>query len=272
MNAIVSITSHKGGVGKTTTTLNLGVSLAQAGHKILLIDGDPQGSLSTAVGMKKKSEAGLYQVLHKQAQQQDVIINAKNLPLSMVHLGIDSPQAVFNLSHGTKINQLKKLARLTRSLTRNFDITLIDAANNIGSLNAVLLGCSDYVILPITCKRNAVRSLPLMLQLLARIKNRMNTNLSVLGLVLPMFDVTNPYELEVLTTLRETFPKSAFFSTLIPFTRLIEKAEIKESPISFLSDAKELKEAYDKLSFEVLQRLEYKTKGEGHDHHSEKLF
>ncbi len=272
MNAIVSITSHKGGVGKTTTALNLGVNLAQAGHRILLIDGDPQGGLSTAVGMREKSKAGLYQVLHEKAQQHDIIINAKHLPLSMVHLGTDSPQAVFNLSRGARVNQLKKLARLTRALTRSFDITLIDAAHNIGSLNTVLLGCSDYVILPITCKKNAVRSLPLMLQLLARIKDRMNANLSVLGLVLSMFDVNNPYELEVLTTLRETFPKGAFFSTLVPCTRLIEKAEIKESPISFLSEAKEVKEAYDKLSFEVLQRLEYTIKGEGHDHHFEKLF
>ncbi len=272
MNAIVSITSHKGGVGKTTTTLNLGVSLAQAGYKVLLLDGDPQGCLSTSVGMKKKSEAGLYQVLHKKARQQDVIIKARHLPLSMVHLGIHSPQEVFNLSHGSETRRLKKLSRLTRSLTRDFDITLIDVANNIGPLNVVLLGCSDSVIIPVTCKNNSVRSLPLLLQLLARIRDRMNANSSILGLVLTMFDVNNPYEFEVLTTLREVFPKRAFFSTFIPMTRLIEKAETTESPVSFLTDAKELKETYDRLSFEILQRLEYKIKGEGNDRHSEKLF
>ncbi|PIE73429.1 MAG: hypothetical protein CSA20_02975 [Deltaproteobacteria bacterium] len=272
LNSIVSITSHKGGVGKTVTTLNLGVSLAKAGHKVLLIDGDPQGNLSTAVGMKKKTEAGLYQVLHKKARQKDVVVKAKNLPLSMVHLGIDSPQGVFNLSHGTQINRLKKLAQLTRSLTQDFDITLIDTANNVGSLNTVLLGCSDSVIIPITCKSNSVRSLPLLLQLLVRIRNQLNARLSLLGLVLPMLDVNNPYELEVLTTLKETFPKGAFFATFIPLSRLIEKAEIKEAPVSFLDDAKELQEAYDKLSFEVIQRLEYKMKGNSHDDHPEKLF
>ncbi len=258
MNSIVSIASHKGGVGKTVTTLNLGVSLASAGHNVLLIDGDPQGSLSMAVGMKKKSEAGLYQVLQKKAQQEEVVVEAKSLPLSMAHLGIDSPQGVFNLSHGTQVNRLKQLAHLTQSLAQDFDITLIDTANNVGSLNAVLLGCSDSVIIPVTCKTNSVRSLPLLLKLLARIRNRMNDNLSLLGLMLPMLDVNNPYELEVLTILRETFPKGTFFSTFIPFTTLVEKAEIKATPVSFLAGTEELQKAYDKLSFEVLQRLEYK--------------
>ncbi len=272
MNSIVSITSHKGGVGKTIVTLNLGVTLARAGHNVLLIDGDPQGNLSMSIGMKKKSESGLYQVLQNKAEPKDVVIKANKLPLSMVHLGIHSPQGLFNLSHGSQIDQLKKLMHLTKSLTRNFDITLIDTANNVGSLNAVLLGCSDSVIIPVTCKNNSLRSLPLLLKLLARIRDRLNNKISLLGLVLPMLDINNPYEIEVLTTLKEAFPSGAFFSTFIPFTSLVEKAEIKEAPLSFLADAEALQKAYEKLSHEVIQRLEYTMKGDNDDDHPEEIF
>ncbi len=272
MNSIVSITSHKGGVGKTIVTLNLGVTLARAGYNVLLIDGDPQGNLSMSIGMKKRSASGLYQVLQNKAQQQDVVVKANNLPLSMVHLGIDSPQGLFDLSHGTQIHHLKKLMHLMQSLARNFDITLIDTANNVGSLNTVLLSCSDSVIIPVTCKSNSLRSLPLLLKLLTRIRARLNNNLSLLGLIPPMLDVNNHYEIEVLTTLKEALPKGAFFSTFIPFTSLVEKAELKEAPVSFLADAETLQQAYDKFSREVIQRLDYTMKGDDDDDHPEKIF
>ncbi len=272
MNSIVSITSHKGGVGKTIVAQNLGVTLSRSGHNVLLIDGDPQGNLSMSIGMKKQCEAGLYQVLQNKAKLEDVVVKAKKLPLSMVHLGIDSPQGIFNLSHGTKIHQLKELMHLTRSLASNYDITIIDTANNVGSLNTILLGCSDSVIIPVTCKSSSLRSLPLLLKLLTRIQGRLNNKLSLLGLVLPMLDVSNPYEIEVLSVLRETLPKGAFFSTFIPFTNLVEKAETKEAPVSLLAGAETLQEAYNKFSLEVIQRLEYTIKGENDDHHPEEIF
>ncbi len=253
-------------------TLNLGVTLARAGHNVLLIDGDPQGNLSMSIGMKKMSASGLYQVLQQKAELKDVVVKANKLPLSMIHLGIDAPLDLFNLSHGAQNKQLKKLKHLIQSLANNFDITLIDTANNIGSLNAILLSCSDSVIIPVTCKNNSFRSLPLLLKLLIRIRDRLNNKLSLLGLILPMFDVNNPYEREVLTTLREALPEGAFFSTFIPFTSLVEKAEKKEFPISFLPGAEELKKTYDKFSCEVIQRLEHNMKGDDDDDYPEKIF
>lgn len=272
MSSIISIASHKGGVGKTATTLNLGVSLAKAGHRVLLIDGDPQGSLSMSVDMKKKSKDGLCQVMSEKARIKDVVVDAQRLPLSMVHLGIDSPLDVFRLTHGTKNGELSSVLKLTQSISRDFDFTLIDTANNVGSLNAVLFACSSSVIIPVTCKTNSVRSLPLLLKLLTRIKNKLNKKLCLLGFMLPMLDVNNPYELEVLTVLKETFPRGAFFSTFIPYSHLFEKADIKAAPVSFLGDAEDLQTAYDKLSFEVIQRLETQINGREDDEYLERLF
>lgn len=272
MSSIISIASHKGGVGKTAATLNLGVSLARAGHKVLLIDGDPQGNLSTSVDMKKKSKAGLCQVIYEKAQREDVVVDAHGLPLSMAHLGIDNPLDVFRLTNGTKTKELGSLAKLIKSISRDFDFTLIDTANNVGALNSVLLSCSNSVIIPITCKSNSVRSLPLLLKLLTRIKDKLNTEISLLGFMLPMLNVNNPYELEVLSLLRETFPRGAFFSTFIPFSHLFDKADVKATPVSFLSGAEELHTAYDKLSCEVMQRLEIQLTGLEDDEYSEKLF
>jgi chromosome partitioning protein len=272
VSSIISIASHKGGVGKTAATLNLGVSLARAGHKVLLIDGDPQGSLSTSVDMKKKSRGGLCQVIYEKAQWKDVVVGAQGLPLSMAHLGIDGPLDVFRLTHGTKTRELGSLTKLIRSISHDFDFTLIDTANNVGSLNAVLLSCSNSVIIPVTCKSNSIRSLPLLLKLLTRIKDKLNADLSLLGFMLPMLNVGNPYELEILSLLREAFPRGAFFSTFIPFSHLFDKADVKATPVSFVSGAEELQTAYDKLSCEVIQRLDNQLKGHEDDEYSEKLF
>ncbi|TKB06105.1 ParA family protein [Desulforhopalus sp. IMCC35007] len=272
MSSIISISSHKGGVGKTVATLNLGVSLAKAGHKVLLIDGDPQGSLSMSVDMKKKSKAGLCQVISNKVRPEDVVVDAQKLPLSMVHLGIDSPLDLFRLTHGTKTKELKSLLKLIQAISQAYDFTLIDTANNVGSLNAVLLSCSNSVIIPITCKSNSVRSLPLLLKLLTRIKAKLNTKIALLGLMLPMLNVNNPYELEILTILREAFPRGTFFSTFVPFSPLFDKADVKAAPISFFAGAEDIQTAYDKLSFEVIQRLENQLKGLEDDEYLEKLF
>ncbi len=272
LKSIVSITSHKGGVGKTVTTLNLGVSLANAGYNVLLIDGDPQGNLSMFMGMKKKNETGLYQILQNKVREEDVVARVDALDLSMTHLGIHSPQGLFDLSHGIDENRrIKHLIQIIQSLAGKFDIILIDTANNVGSLNTVLLGCSDAVIIPVTCRSNSTRSLPLLLKLLTRIQGRLNDGLSLLGLFLPMLDVNNPDELEVLATLRESFPKEAFFSTFIPLSELVEKAGAKEIPVSLLAGAEGLKTAYDDFSREVISRLEYKMKGDGYDEYFEEL-
>lgn len=272
VSSIISIASQKGGVGKTATTLNLGVSLASEGHKVLLIDGDPQGSLALSVDMKEKSKAGLYQAILKDADLEGIVVKAKKLPLSMVHLGIDKPSDIYGLTYNAGERRLGVLIRVVKTLAEDYDFTIIDTANNVGSLNAILLSISDSVIIPITSKSNAVRTLPLLLKLLQRIKQRLNPNIALLGLVLQMLDPANPYEMQVLSILRETFPAGTFFSTYIPRSTLFEKAEANVTPVAFLSGAEKLQQAYDNLAQEAMKRLECRKKGYQDDEQPEKLF
>lgn len=273
MSTIISIASHKGGVGKTAVALNLGVSLAGEGRKILLIDGDPQGSLALSVDMKAKSRDGLYQIVRGEAKAGDAVIKARKLPLSMAHLGIDQPSDIFNLTHSVRQQRLAGLSSLVKELAGEYDFTLIDTANNVGSLNAALLSCSQSVIIPVTARSGAVKTLPLLLKLLEKIKSQLNPDIALLGLVVQMLDPGNPYEMQVLSVLRETFPPGTFFSAYIPHSTLFEKAEANSAPVAFLSGAEQLRQAYANLAHEVVTRLEYQAKGyENNDEQPEKLF
>ncbi len=272
MNPIISIASYKGGEGKTLMALNLGTSLAAAGYRVLLVDGDPKESLSRSVGMREKCDVGLVQVVRGEAGEGDIVLDSDSMPLSMLHLGIRSPVDVFYLTHGSRKGRLSKLGEHLQAVASGYDLTIVDTAGDAGPLNAALLASSGSVIIPVTCRAKSVKALPLLLDLLSRIRDRVNGDFALLGLVLSMFDANNPYDLDVLSVMKGAFPPGTFFSTVIPYSLFPEKADCRSVPATFLVEAESLKRVYDNLAREVIQRLEIHEKGCDNDELSEQLF
>ncbi len=190
----------------------------------------------------------------------------------MVHLGIQQPSDFFYFSYGKRKQQLAAIKLLIKSIAANYDFTLIDTANNIGPFNTTILSCADSLIIPLPCKTNSVKPLPLLLNLIQQIKNKLNPDINLLGILLQMLDVKNPYEMEILTTLKGHFPRGTFFSTYIPYSTQIEKAESQAVPVTFVAEAKEIRQAYNTLTQEVIQRLDYVSNGGKEREPSAKLF
>lgn len=253
MAKIISIANQKGGVGKTTTAVNLSGALAYLGRKVLLIDMDPQGNASRSVGIDAADvNESLYHVLTGQAQIENVIkpTSLRNmfvLPASMELAGADLEIAS---SFSDKQYRLKK--QLDR-VSANYDYVIIDCPPSLGLLNVNALVASSSVLIPLQCEYYAMEGLAQLLSTIRKIKQTMNSDIEIEGVLLTMADFRTKFANEVASEIRKFF-KEKVYETSIPRQVKLAEAPSKGKTIVEYSVNSKGGVAYIDLAREVILR------------------
>ncbi len=223
---IVAIVNKKGGVGKTITTLNLGAALAENRKKVLIVDLDPQCSLTICAQVDLRSIDGrsLYDVLMRRENLElpDIIINAQPLNLDIVPANIDLDDADEELSH--QYMREFKLKNALDPILNSYDFILLDCPPHTGLLTINALATADTVLSPVQADYLAMRGTHRLLQIIERIHQEVNPKLQVAGLLLTMVDTRTTHARSVVQSIREAFGQRVF-ETVIPYT-----VKLKDSP------------------------------------------
>ena len=246
---VTAVVNQKGGVGKTTTTFNLGVALQRLGRRVLLVDLDPQAALSVSAGIPiAHLTASIYQALLDESVDPIPIIHPTTSGVDVLPATIDLAAAEIELVNMT-LRELVLKDLLTKLRSR-YDHILIDCPPSLGLLTVNALAAADRVIIPLQCEFLATRGLQLLLRTLTRIQNRLNRDLKVAGILPTMFDARTANANEVLEELRANFPGQVF-DVIIKHT-----VRLKESPAAGLSildydHHHDVSRAFQQLAMEV---------------------
>ena len=258
MGKVISLVNQKGGVGKTTTSINLSASLATLGKKILLVDLDPQGNAATGVGFNKGDiDISIYDVFNGTSDINNVILHTKFkgldlLPSSLQLAGIDIELIEKEREDPTfkKSFQLKEKIEL---LKNNYDYIIVDCPPALGLITTNALAASDSVIIPVQCEFYALEGITQLLNAIMLAKKKLNPDLKLEGVLLTMFDSRANLSIEVIEEIRSYF-KDKVYTTLIP--RLIRLAEAPShgKPIIAYDPKSKGSLAYMNLAKEVILR------------------
>jgi len=258
MGKIMSLVNQKGGVGKTTTSINLAASLALLGKKILLIDLDPQGNATTGIGINKSDiEKSIYDVLIDKATIEDVVVKTKfknlfAIPATINLAGIDIELLGKSRSEPgfTKASQLKKYLDNVKD---KYDFIIIDCPPSLGIITTNALTASDSVIIPVQCEFFALEGIMQLLNTIMLAQKNLNPNLDIEGVILTMLDSRTNLGLEVVEDIRSYF-KERVYNTIIPRLIRLSEAPSHGKPIISYDPKSRGSEAYINLAKEVIQR------------------
>lgn len=253
MGKIIAIANQKGGVGKTTTAINLGSSLAFAEAKVLLVDMDPQGNASSGIGFETKGEyASIYDVLIGNADIEEAIVPSKvdNLDLLPSHINLTAAEVEL-------VTALSRETRLKKNLEKvknKYKVILIDCPPSLGLLTVNALTAADSVLIPLQCEYYAMEGLGQLLNTIRLIRESLNEELALEGILLTMYDPRNNLSKEVMTQIEEFFSES-MFRTIVPRNvRLSEAPSFGMSIIEYDIKSKGAA-SYIDLAKEILPRL-----------------
>ena len=255
---ILALANQKGGVGKTTTAINLGTALAAIGERVLIVDLDPQGNASTGLGIDRRSRScSTYDVLIGEAPLRDAVvptavprlhIAASTMDLSGLELELGSTRdRAFRLRDA--------IAALNTNAAPDSDYTyvLIDCPPSLNLLTVNAMAASDAILVPLQCEFFALEGLSQLLQTVEQVRSTLNPNLSIHGIVLTMFDSRNNLSNQVVADVRQ-FMGAKVYNTMIPRNVRISEAPSYGKPV-LVYDLKCVgSEAYLKLATEVIQR------------------
>lgn len=258
MGKIIAIASQKGGVGKTTTALNLGYCLTRFGSKVLLIDGDPQGGMSVSSNLAAQTNLGLLNLIKNTAKANEIVFTTRDKTMGVVGLGRLQPDDVLLLENEARTGNL---GMLIQTLTKGYDYVLLDTPSGIGGLPAALLSIGSSVMMMINCRAISLKTIPLFLKLVKTIQGEHNPKLEFEGVVICMFDSKSAVERQILTQIKEAFPADAFFKTMIPYNEFYEKASLNSVPVALMPDGLKAARPYFELAMELKERETMKERG-----------
>ncbi len=255
MSRIISIANQKGGVGKTTTSVNLAACLAAAGKKVLLLDLDPQGNATSGIGFNKDEiSPTIYEMLIQKATPQETI---RQHPF-IENLFIIPSNIELVGSHNDLHNDPKKYFRLKNILKEmnhnpKFDYIIIDCPPSLGILTVNALIASNDLLIPIQCEYYAMEGVSLMVKTLQKVRQKANTSLNLFGVVLTMYDIRTNLSKQVEQEIRKHFTDRVF-KTVIPRSIRLGEAPSHGMPIILYELRSTGSQAYIQLTEEVLQR------------------
>jgi chromosome partitioning protein len=252
---VISIFNQKGGVGKTTTTINLGASLAELGRRVLLVDFDPQGGLSLGLGVNAHSlpleQTVYYALMTPTANIDEIILKSAVAGLDFLPANRDLGTAETTL--GAEIGGQQYLKRALNSLRDYYDVILIDCQPTMGQLTINALVASDEVIVPMQCEYFALHGFIELKGNLDKVKNFLNPDLKLIGILATMYDKKTSHNRQVLERILEQFPNDVFETIIAKTIRFAETTVVGE-PITSYASSSSGAASYRRLARELIAR------------------
>lgn len=250
---IISMVNQKGGVGKTTSTINLGAALAECGRKVLLVDFDPQGALSAGFGTNPHElELTVYNVMmDRKVDINDVILPTDIENIDLLPANIDLSAAEVQLVNEVAREQV--LASALRKVQNEYDVILIDCQPSLGLLTVNALTASHGVIIPLICEFFALRAVALLVDSIEKVQDRLNPDLEITGVLATMFDARTIHSKEVLARIIDAFGDKVF-DTVVKRTVKFPDATVSAEPILSYASNHTGAQAYRQVARELIYK------------------
>lgn len=250
MGKVISVANQKGGVGKTTTTVNLSTILAKKGKKVLLIDTDPQGNATSGLGVTKEVELSVYDILVGDTKFDETIqdTNVKNLSVCPSNISLA----------GAEVELVSMMSREQRLKTKldeikdRYDYILIDCPPSLGLITLNAFTASDSVLIPVQCEYFALEGLGQLLNTVNLVKKHLNKNLEIEGALLTMYDARTNLSNQVVKEVKKYF-EDKVYKTVIPRNVRLSEAPSYGMPISLYDPRSKGAKAYEKFTKELLK-------------------
>jgi chromosome partitioning protein len=251
MGKVISVSNQKGGVGKTTTAVNLAAFIAEKGKRVLIIDIDPQANAGYGFGINaEKNDHTIYEVLIGTISVREAIAPTGIEGLFIVPSNINLTGAQVDLLDMNGKEYILKEA--IRDIRNNYDYIFIDCPPSLGILTLNSLAAADSVLIPLQCEYYALEGLSQLLRIIALVQENLNRSLTIEGVVLTMFDSRTNLSQQVVTDVREYF-RDRVFNTIIPRSVRLSEAPSFGKPIGLYDRASAGSTAYENLADEVLK-------------------
>ena len=251
MARTIVFVNQKGGVGKTTSAINLGAYLALAGKRTLLVDFDPQANLTSGLGRKPGSGKGIYDVIAGRATIKEIIQPTKVEWLDLASSSIDLSGATVELVDQADRNEYLKKA--LADIQREYDFILIDCPPSLGILTLNGLVASDEVLVPLQCEYFALEGLSLILQTVSLVQKGMNPSLKICGILFTMYDSRTKLAQEVVQQVSDYF-KDKVFKTIVPRNVRLSEAPSHGEPVCLYDPTCIGAKSYEALAAEFIER------------------
>ena len=250
---VIALCNQKGGVGKTTTAINLGAALVETGRKVLLVDFDPQGSMTVGLGVNAyELEQSIYHVLmDREIGIKDIVMQTAIDGLDLAPSNIDLSAAEMRLV--TEVGREQVLSRVLKPILHDYDVILIDCQPSLGLLTVNALTAADGVLVPLECEYFALRGVALLKDTIEKVRDRTNDELQIIGLLGTMYDSRTLHGKEVLQTLVEGWG-DLVFHTVIRRTVKFSDSTVAGEPITEYATNSPGSASYRQLAREVLVR------------------
>jgi virC1 protein len=254
---IISVANQKGGVGKTTTTINLSTMLAKKGKKVLLIDADPQGNATSGVGAEKDVEFSTYDILVGEVEMDEVVEKTVIKNLLVCPSNINLAGAEVELV--SMMSREQRLKEKLEKIKNNFDYILIDCPPSLGLITLNAFTASDSVLIPVQCEYYALEGLGQLLNTINLVKKHLNKDIEIEGALLTMYDARTNLSNQVVKEVKKYF-NDKVYKTVIPRNVRLSEAPSYGMPITEYDPRSKGAKMYEKFTKEFLKTNEVEKK------------
>lgn len=257
MGKVISVANQKGGVGKTTTTVNLGTLIAKKGKKVLLIDADPQGNATSGLGVEKEVEFSTYDILVNETEMEEVIQDTiiKNLKICPSNMNLAGAEVELV----SMMSREQRLKEKLEEIKEKFDYILIDCPPSLGLITLNSFTASDSVLIPVQCEYFALEGLGQLLNTINLVKKHLNKNIYIEGALLTMFDIRTNLSNQVVKEVKKYF-NNKVYKTVIPRNVRLSEAPSYGMPITEYDPRSKGAKSYTKFAKEFLKINEEEKK------------